>query len=139
MEIFDDKTYEKLGEEYQKALADSTLGALTRALEGRMPFELKKEKWEMLDRCASLNNQLLHLVDNVHSQRAESIKILLKLNKKELPDIESGEKIEILRYENPLIKVALELCLELEKFKNHQKVQSLIARSYCILSATFSL
>ena len=140
MEIFDEKTYEKLGEEYQKALSDSTFGALKRALEGEMPFELKKQKSEMLDRCASLNNQLLNLLDNVTSQRAESVRTLLKLNKKELPDIECGEKIEILRYENPLIKIALELCLELEKYKNNnQKVQSLLARSYCILCATFSL
>ena len=139
MEIFDEKTYEKLGEEYQKALDESVIGALDRAIKGELPFVLTKQSRENLMRSARLNYQLLELVSAVKTQRAESVKVLLKMNKKELPDCDIGEKLSIERYENPLIKVALELCLELEKANEVEKVQNLLIRSYSILSCAFSM
>ncbi len=140
MEIFDEKTYEKLSREYEKALNNSVLGALDRAIKGEVPFVLKKGNRENLQRCANLNNQLLEILTNLCTQRAESVKKLLNLNKKELPDSKSGEKLEISRYENPLIKIALELCLELEKIHNSgENVQYLLMRSYSILACVFSL
>ena len=110
-----------------------------RAINGELPFELKKQKSEMLTRCAFLNEELLTIVEQIKSQRAESVRLLLEMNKKELPDIESGEKVTVLRYENALIKIALELCCGLEKARQEgANVLYLLARSYSILSAVFS-
>lgn len=137
MEIFDEKVYDKLGEEYQKAIDNSTLGALNRAVSGKIPFRIKKASDnENLLRCARINNELILMLEKIPSHRADSIKKLLLLNKKEFPDQTDGEKIEISRYENPFVKYGLALVLEIEKTNASQKT---ISRCYCILSALFSV
>ena len=137
MEIFEEKVYDSLSEEYQKAIDESTLGAINRAVSGKIPFTLKKSNDNQnLLRCARLNNELILMLEKIPSYRADSIKKLLELNKKEFPDQTDGEKIDIVRYENPFIKYGLELVLEIEKTIVNPK---LISRCYCILSALFSL
>lgn len=140
MELFDEETYQLLNKEYQKALEKSPKFSLDKALRGEIPFSLSKHKdSKELEKCARINLTLLEFAQNLVGQRAEILKSLILLNKKELPDQKVGEQITINRYQNPLIKTSYDLCVELEKAKaKGDKVDTLIARSYAILSACFS-
>ncbi len=139
MEIFDEQTYTKLSEEYERALDLSPMGSLMRAISGKMPFSLEKKAQEdtRLERAGALNQALINMLEPLKGHRVEVVRDLLERNKKDLPAVQCEEILKISRFENPYIKVAHALVSEIEK--QEPATMSLLARSYCILSATFSL
>ncbi len=142
MEIFDDETYDKLNEAYEKAFEESPRSALLRAIKGELPFSLDKKEEKQsfnLAEASLYNEKLIRLTARLTGQKAEAIRDILERNKKELPICDREDIIvELKRYENPFVKVCRILIDKLECAGSEGiEVCVLLSRAYTLLSLFF--
>ena len=140
MELFDDQTYEKLREEYEKELGTPASG-FKRAMLGVKPFDLedseeKREGRRLLGVAQGINDALLQKSQGFGGEVARVVRELLAKNQELFEKLNIDTKVEYWCEEQKFFITAIEeLCKTLEDTVSIYpipEVQVLLSRSYTV-------